>query len=280
MDKEEKPLLIEEFLKDVSPNQSKKIKVHGTADVFGNFRIVFGDIELFCESDKCKGPRYFSTSLSPVLRSGKNENLYIEFNCNNCKKGFKIFSIFLGVDNVGMGIAYKYGELPPYGPQTSSKLISMIGEDKEMFLAGRRAEFQGMGIGAFAYYRRVVENQRNRIIDKIVDVSTKLGNYEKLIEELKIAKTKKTFSESLDEIKIAFPEILQLNGHNPLTLLHKALSEGIHDLPDEECLELATSIRQILTELVEKMNAALKEQKELDSAVTKLLNRKKTKNNQ
>jgi hypothetical protein len=38
---------------------------------------------------------------------------------------------------------------------------------------GRRAENQGMGIGAFAYYRRVVENQKNRIIAEIKRVAEK-----------------------------------------------------------------------------------------------------------
>ena len=279
MDKEEELLSIEEFLGDAPPNQVKKIKARGTADVFDNFKIAFGDIELFCEGDKCKGQRYFSTNSSPTLRSGKSENLFIEFYCNNCKKDAKIFSFFLQVDNVGKGIAYKYGQLPPFGPLTPPKLISMVGEDKEMFLKGRRAEFQGLGIGAFAYYRRSVENQRNRIIDKIIDVSAQIGGYDKLIEELQLAKSKTTFTDSINTIKAAIPESLRIKGHNPLTLLHKALSEGIHESSDEECLELATSIRQILTELVEKISISLKEQKELDQALNKLLNRKKTKNN-
>ena len=57
----------------------------------------------------------------------------------------------------------------------------------------------------------------------------------------------------------------------PLTLLHPALSEGIHAKTDEECLELATSIRVVLIELAERIAAALKEEAELKSAVSRLI---------
>jgi hypothetical protein len=43
----------------------------------------------------------------------------------------------------------------------------------ENFCAGRRAESQGIGIGTFAYYRRVFDNRRSRIIDGIIKVPGK-----------------------------------------------------------------------------------------------------------
>jgi hypothetical protein len=62
-----------------------------------------------------------------------------------------------------------------------------------------------------------------------------------------------------------------VNGHNPLTLLHSALSEGLHAQTDEQCLELATSIRVVLSELVDQLGNALKEEAELNAAVSRLL---------
>jgi hypothetical protein len=49
----------------------------------------------------------------------------------------------------------------------------------------------------------------------------------------------------------------------PLLLLHDALSEGIHEYTDAECLELATAIRLILTDLSEKISMTLKEKAEI-----------------
>jgi len=59
--------------------------------------------------------------------------------------------------------------------------------------------------------------------------------------------------------------------HNPLLLLHNALSQGVHTHSEEECLSLATSIRAVLIELADKLAQALKEEKELSDAVAKLL---------
>ena len=63
-------------------------------------------------------------------------------------------------------------------------MLRLIQEDRELFLIGRRAETQGMGIGAFAYYRRVVEEQKTRIFDKIIDVAKKLGTKDEQIAQL------------------------------------------------------------------------------------------------
>ena len=54
-----------------------------------------------------------------------------------------------------------------------------------MFMQGRRCENQGFGIGAFAYYRRVVENQKNRILERIIKVSEKIGAPEDSINTLR-----------------------------------------------------------------------------------------------
>ena len=42
--------------------------------------------------------------------------------------------------------------------------MKLVGPDRDDFLKGRRCENQGLGVGAFIYYRRVVENQKNRIL--------------------------------------------------------------------------------------------------------------------
>jgi hypothetical protein len=72
----------------------------------------------------------------------------------------------------------------------------------------------------------------------------------------------------------ARPEMLLIDGRNPLTLLHAALSEGLHALTDE-CMALTRSIRVVLTEMSVRMRQALKEDKELQDAVAVLLNVKK-----
>jgi hypothetical protein len=49
------------------------------------------------------------------------------------------------------------------------------------------------------------------------------------------------------------------------------LSTGLHDKSDEECLELAQSIRAVLVELAERLGQALKDEAELKTAVSRLM---------
>ena len=165
----------------------------------------------------------------------------------------------------------KFGEAPEFGPHTPSRVITLIGPDRSMFLKGRRCENQGLGVGAFGYYRRVVENQKNRILDQIKKVSEKLGASEDLLNEIDFAKNETQFSKAIGSIKHGSPQTLLISGHNPLTLLHNALSEGLHNQSDEECLASATSIRIVLTDLAERLSQALKDDAELNAAVSHLL---------
>ena len=67
------------------------------------------------------------------------------------------------------------------------------------------------------------------------------------------------------------PQSLLIGGHyNPLTLLHKALSVGLHEQTDAYCLELAHDIRLVLGELAERLSSALKDEAELNEAVARL----------
>ena len=96
-----------------------------------------------------------------------------------------------------------------------------------------------------------------------------------MIETLKAAKIETQFSKALASVKDALPPALLINGHNPLALLHKALSGGLHEQTDEDCLKLAHDVRVVLVELAERLGQALKDEAELTDAITRLMNPKK-----
>jgi hypothetical protein len=119
----------------------------------------------------------------------------------------------------GEGIALKLGETPPFGPHTPARVITLIGGDRELFLQGRRAENRAMGIGAFAYYRRVVENQKTRIIEQIGKVAAKLGAKPEILKEFEAAAKETQFSTAIEKIKHGIPDVLLVDGHNPVDSL-------------------------------------------------------------
>jgi hypothetical protein len=102
-------------------------------------------------------------------------------------------------------------------------------------------------------------------------VAERLGAPPETLTLFATAEKETQFSKAIDQIKGAIPQSLLINGQNPLMLLHSALSEGIHNKSDEECLELATSIRLVLIELADRIAAALKDEAGLRDAVNRLL---------
>lgn len=277
------PTPLAEFLESVSPSSITAVsglaeKWNYSSGGYGGHRFSAPDVQLHCPNDACNGVRFFRCT-------DGNENLpvddwkffYSTYKCSNCQDTEKVFSLAARRDGkTGTdGQCYKFGELPNYGPPVPSRLMKLIGPDRDLFLKGRRCENQGLGIGAFVYYRRVVESQKNRIIDEIIKVSKKIGASEDALSKLETAKAETRFSQALGNVKDAVPQALLINGHNPLLLLHTALSDGLHDRTDEHCLEVAASVRVVLGELSERLSQALKDEAELTRALAKLMNPEK-----
>jgi hypothetical protein len=231
------------------------------------------DILLFCDHESCNGERLFKSINTVVLQENKNTNAYIYYRCKNCGVTSKTYSVAANFGlNEPSGCMFKFGEYPQFGPPTPAKVVRLLGAERDYYFKGRQSENQGLGIAAFAYYRRVVENQKDKIFDEIIRTVKKISPGDTaLISELEAAKKENQFSKAVESIKHGIPQILLIDGYNPLTLLHSALSDGLHAKSDEECLEIATSIRVVLSEMVERMSSALKDSAELKNAVGRIL---------
>ncbi len=270
-----------DFLETHPPGQFVQIPdlaIWASPDGFQSWYFSQPELQLHCTNERCNGIRVFRCVSGKIHLAGtqKYENEFVSYRCSNCQQETKVFALAMRREkDKGKGICYKYGEVPVFGPPTPSRLIKLIGPNRDVFLKGRNCENQGLGIGAFVYYRRVVENQKNRILEEIKKVLEKIHAKPDVISLLDQAITETQFSKAMGIAKDGIPESLLIDGHNPLGLLHSALSEGVHELTDEECLELAGSIRVVLTELSERLSQALKDEAELTKAVGKLLNRKK-----
>lgn len=277
---EEAPIAFSDFLESVPPGSlvsisdlTKKRYYSGGGGVAG-YQITAPEIQLHCPSDTCNGIRFFrrTTKDLPDIPHENYHFFYLSYICSNCRRTEKVFSLAAQHEpGQEHGKCQKFGEQPQYGPPTPARLITLIGPDRELFLKGRRCENQGLGIGAFVYYRRVVEGQKNRILDEVIKVAKKVGAAEDQIKILEAAKVETQFSKAISNVKDALPQSLLVNGHNPLTLLHSALSDGLHLRSDQHCLEVASSIRIVLAELSERLAQALKDEAELNKALSRLL---------
>ena len=232
-------------------------------------------LELHCTTDKCQGIRFFKLIKDVSIDTEISNDDFLYYYCCNCNQSRKTFVLHSRFDHgTKKWSVSKYAEEPSFGPPTPAKAITLIGGEKDLFMLGRRCENQGMGIGAFVYYRRVIESQKNRIFDELIRVISKISPNNDVLKEIEAAKKETQFTTAVDTIKHALPQSLFINGYNPLTLLHSALSEGVHEHDDAECLEFASSIRTVLFEFADRLGNALKEEANLNEAINKLANKK------
>lgn len=262
-----------EFLTTIPPGTMANIPdVVGVISIPAR-TIATPDLVFYCSSENCRGERIFSATAQPSAAPGRWKYLFLTYSCRNCTQQTKTFALLIHPSeaNGNTGVSIKIGEWPSFGPPVPARVISMVGPDRDLFLKGRRAENQGLGLGAFAYYRRVVEEQKDRLLGEVIRVARKVGAKPETIIALESAVAEQQFSLSLELTKGAIPESLLVNGHNPLLLLHRALSAGLHAGTDDECLAIARSIRVVLTELAERISQALKDTAELQDAITQLM---------
>ncbi len=285
------------FLTDHPPGSSARIRGLSDGTVAEAPRLYVPELRLYCQKTSCSGEQTATASGSltifspnkagdPVSCSRLPESTLmappgvewfealLQYYCRTCREPLKLYAIRVSAGGEARphGLAIKVGEFPPFAPRVPSRLITLIGPDRDLFLKGRAAEVRNLGIGAFSYYRRVVENQKNRLLDQIICAAKQRNAGQKVIDTLTKAKDETQFSKAVEGIKDAIPKALRIKEHNPLTLLHNALSKGLHANSDEECLNVAHHIRVILGELAENLSQILRDDHELDQAISHLLN--------
>ncbi len=243
-------------------------------------------LNFFCST--CHGERSFvfreapdrfyhlglATTPTLVLISHITDTYVLPYVCVNCANSEKTLIVKYSLDDE-LSFLHKISEFPPNGPPIPKRLLKLVGDDKALLLQGYQAERQGFGIGAYGYYRRVVDEHKKQFLEEALKVA-KLNNAEvTTIETIQNAIDARDFSASVSMVKDAIPKELFIDGQNPFTLLYGLLSEGLHSHTDAECLELAESIRVVLLAFCEKSETMLKEDEKLKKAV-RLFNSRKS----
>ncbi|MGB7209052.1 MAG: hypothetical protein WBD27_10365 [Pyrinomonadaceae bacterium] len=239
------------------------------------------ELRLWCNGEECQGFRRFDGKWGMKSDIGIKEpsNDFLTYTCRDCKIKTRVFCIrSIFADDNGNGTAVKVGEFPELHIDLPSYLPTLLGDQYPYFVKGLKCEKIGCGIGAFSYYRRVIETQKGRLIEYISKVAKRLGasaaelaQLDEVIEKLDKAASEDQFSRALSNINHLIPESLRIDGHNPLSLIHKALSIGIHESNDDTCLKIAHSIRILLQDLAIRIKDTLRDDTEVKKALSDVL---------
>lgn len=260
-----------EFLESYPQHTIQDVSEY-SEEVRSSYKRIAPTIRLFCS--KCKGMRNFDGKWIHEGWIEKNEPVedFLTYRCRDCQEITKTFCTISQPTGNFCGKIVKIGEIPEQHLDLPDNLENLLGKNYQLFLKGLACEKRGLGIGAFTYYRRVVESQKNHLFSEILRVAEKLNTPATGREKLKEAITINEFSRAIEIVKKAIPESLLIDSHNPMKLLYKALSTGLHEEDDDSCLKIAHTIRLVLSDLSLKIDTALKDQTAIKSAISKLLN--------
>ena len=258
---------IKEFLEGYSLYQKYKIDVPAYLNRFEK-----PTIHMYC--GECESEQTFAMDNDYCNRSyminsaGKVLNLdYLCAGCENFNRGFLI--------KISDNLDYlmKAGQYPEIDISVDKSVENVLGRHSKLFRKGLVCEAQGYGIGAYAYYRRIVESIIDNLlgdISELIDTEDK----EKYMDVLEQTKQTRQTSEKISLVKDLLPLSLRPGGLNPLGTLYEILSEGIHNKPDDECIGIAKEINLILVYLIKQTSINTKEKKEFTESMKKLLDKK------
>lgn len=201
-----------------------------------------------------------------------NYIIHLNYVCAACEKFNRTFSLRIGEKKQYIE---KVGQYPPWDISIKKKLRNILGEFSDYYKKGLICESQAYGIGANIYYRRIVDEIIGELLEDIKAflVGEDREKYEKVLEE---TKKSKNAQDKIKLVKNLIPPILMIGSHNPLEILYKILSEGIHGKTDEECLEDAHIIRKTFIFLINNIIQKQKDKQEYYETM-KLLEKKSTK---
>jgi hypothetical protein len=190
--------------------------------------------------------------------------------CESCKTYHRYFMLKFDQE---AAYVMKVGQEPPWDITPDKELVDLLGSLSDEYKKGLVCESQSYGIGTFAYYRRIVEEIIDDLINDIQHILSdeELARYSQALEQVK--STKNT-QEKIDLVKDLLPPVLRPEGMNPLSALHANLSIGIHQQSDDRCMEMAAEIREILIFLVNQVVVTKAAKTKFTDSMRKLLDKK------
>jgi hypothetical protein len=161
------------------------------------------EIDAYC--DVCQQQRPFQ-DLRPRgggagmgVSAVKSGTSYFEFSCVSCRKSHREYLVEQILDEGNIRLQ-KYGELPRSKLARNRVLQKFLKDDLDNYEKAAICLSHEYGVAAFAYFRRVVENNINRLLDLVQQDAQSSGGDQPTLEA--IAELRKDAPMS-EKIKVA-----------------------------------------------------------------------------
>jgi hypothetical protein len=177
----------------------------------------------------------------------------LHYSCVNCG-GDNVYYLILKLNT---GASMKVGQFPMQSVRVANSLAKRLGESATLYRKALTCRNEGYGLAAVAYFRRVVEDKTNELIDVVADAAEAHSVPAVEVTKIRAAKNEKTYEDKLSVAAHAIPEVLRPHGANPFQAMHDILSIGIHTKSEEECLLIADDTREIFDYLFDRLRTEI-----------------------
>lgn len=213
-----------------------------------------------CDSATCERQRTWWEAEEEQPSIGDRGLLDVQFKCRNCLR--QRYTVLLYFHEGRETAVEKVGQWPKKEVKAPKYIEAALGEHRDLYRAALILREHGFGIGAATYMRRVVEEITDRLLGLLDEVLS--------LDGARSADSRKTLAEARnsrvfdDRVKIAaglLPDHLRPGGVNPFDVLHDRLSEGLHRLSEDTCIQIVDRCVASLDFLFTELDAHVKERK-------------------
>jgi len=227
------------------------VKLSGGGDKYG-----VDAVDGFCE--KCETVRPFhdmrprgSGAGSAISAPPKELLRQYSFTCVSCRAERKDYFVRQSIKDDVVTFE-KVGEYPRSKLERDKQLERFFANDSDNYQKAIVCLANGYGIAAFAYMRRIIEQNIEMLLDLLAD-DTSSSNDEDIAKALLALKAQSPMSDKIKVANKVLPNYLKPDGLNPLGKLYQLLSEGVHSMSDSECLERASNLKACIKYLVSEL---------------------------
>jgi len=189
------------------------------------------------------------------------------YKCRNCDSAhFTIWLFWYGQPTTVL----KAGQYPRLEIAIPKEFGEALGSKRPLYVKGMTLRHNAYGIGALTYFRRVIEDTTDEMLDLLEEAMQATGADPGSVAALKQARGGSQFE---DKVRIAaevLPGNLRPNNINPFGDLYKLLSIGLHNLSDEECCEIVDAMDESLKFIYTQLKTHMEASKGYESSTQKV----------
>lgn len=233
----------------------------------------------YCSGRDCGQLTRWETSEPTVWLHGKDlhERTYRCRNCHSSEQNYWFKWSVKWTDDFDKTASFmKTGQFPPLSIEPPKELAKALGDsDNNLY---RKALINGshsFGLGALVYFRRVIENKVNMLLDMIGDAANLAEFAPEQVSQIEAIKQSHRLDEKIKFASGLLPPNLKPGGHNPLDRLYAVASAGIHGKSDEECLDDFNTARFEFEYLFKNLSVSTEDAREFLKRVSSPLKQSK-----